>query len=59
MALEFSTSKFGSTGRGSEGSLSQKRTKYFLIRRRAIIVDYKGLKINNVLVDTARMFSFL
>lgn len=59
MALEFSTSKFGSTGRGGEGPLAQKRTKYFLIRRRAIIVHYNGLKINNVLVDTARVFSFL
>lgn len=29
MALEFSSFEPGSTGRGSEGSLSQKRTNYF------------------------------
>lgn len=57
MALEFITFEPGNTGRGGGDSLIiSEKEKVLLISRRAIIIHYSGLKVNNVLIGTARVF---
>lgn len=46
-------------GRGGGNSLSQKKYKSPLIRRRAFIIIYDAMKVNNVLTDVGKAFFIL